>query len=156
MLNKKIIKTLAINALLLFIVVFTVTAKICWYIEDPQKRKEFGKFECMRLVTNGLSITHLFTYTCLGIIFPKHFLAWQIAGILFELLQLTLDKLDTKTKHTILNIIGGRFTVQPEHNPIDVWLHGPYTTQHWWHPKITDVFMNIVGFLIGQMIISLF
>ncbi len=147
---------LAINALILFAVLFAITAKICWYIEDPKIRKIAGNVECMRLVTHGLSLTHLFTFMCLGIIFPRYFVFWQIIGISFEILEYAFNKLDNKTREKILSIIGGRFTVQPEHNPIDLWVHGPYPAQHWWHPKITDVFMNIVGFLIGQMIISLF
>lgn len=106
----------------------------------------------------GLSLAHLFLFTMLGMALPNHFWAVQLMGVLFELANYAITHIKSHdTKRRILNIIGGSFA--PGHGYItevhwlDRLIFGEYPTTHWWHPKVTDILMNILGFMLGRWMV---
>lgn len=112
-----------------------------------------------RFQYRGLSFSHLFLFTMLGMAFPNHFWAVQTMGVLFELANYAITHMESPdTKRRILNVIGGSFA--PGHGYIaevhwlDRLVFGEYPTDHWWHPKVTDLFMNILGFMLGRWIVQ--
>ena len=112
-----------------------------------------------RFQYRGLSVSHLFLFTMLGMAFPNQFWAVQFMGVLFELANYAITHIKSPdTKRRILNIIGGSFA--PGHGYIaevhwlDRLVFGEYPTDHWWHPKVTDIMMNILGFMVGRWIVQ--
>jgi hypothetical protein len=99
-------------------------------------------------------MVHLFIWIVLGFLFPDKFILAQLLGIFFEILELLIVMFDNNTKiqKKILNIIGGCLYYPSnkynEHHILDKFL-GPHSKLHWWHFKLTDVIMNIIGFIIG-------
>lgn len=111
-----------------------------------------------RFQYGGLSFSHLFLFTMLGMAFPDQFWPVQLMGILFELSNYVVTKIESPTtKKQVLDIIGGSFA--PGHGYIaevhwlDCLVFGEYPTDHWWHPKVTDVILNAIGFIAGRWFI---
>jgi hypothetical protein len=121
---------------------------------------------CREFEWNGFSISHLLMFCCLGFLYPDKFIIIQIFGIIFEILEYILSSMIINNNSLgikILNIIGGRHYYSqnenntsynkknkksPTHLWFDYWIQPP-SELHWWHAKISDVFMNIIGNIIG-------
>jgi len=137
---------------------FTVVASVIIFGSFSQMYKSANR-DYTRLQYGGLSFSHLFLFTMLGMAFPDQFWPIQIIGILFELSNYAVTKIKSPdTKRWVLNIIGGSFA--PGHGYIaevhwlDRLVFGKYPTDHWWHPKVTDIILNIIGFLAGSWLVS--
>lgn len=112
---------------------------------------------CQEFQWKGLSMSHLLVWIVIGFIFPDKFILTQLFGLIFELIELPivlLDKYPDK-QNTILRYIGGCLYYPKNkkniHHPIDSIL-GPHSEKHWWHVKITDIVLNIIGFIIGYLL----
>lgn len=110
-----------------------------------------GNNFCYRTEMYGLQMNHLLFYIIIGYLFPKYFLTWQILGICWELIEF----LPTYYPHIFLPYIGGCIQLDKRDdfyvNIVDRWL--PRSDEHFWHPKLSDILLNITGFMIGYFII---
>ena len=101
---------------------------------------------CYRIELWGIQINHLVFYTLIGFFYPREFFKWQLLGIIWELIEF----LPTYYPN-ILNYIGGCIQKNKINdfniNYIDRWL--PRDKKHFWHPKISDLLINIIGFYLG-------
>ena len=107
------------------------------------------KNNCYRFELWGLQINHLVFYIVIGYFFPNKFYIWQLIGLLWEILEF----IPIYYPKIVLPIIGG--CVQPDRknnyiNILDRWL--PHSKEHFWHPKLSDLILNIIGFYIGKYI----
>ena len=111
-----------------------------------------------RFQLGGFSIGHFLFFLMVGIAYPDYGW-WALAiGIAFEFMEWVISYgLSMQQQERVLNIIGGRFPNGGFRSPthwLDRHLFGEYPTTHWWHPKVTDVIMNILGFLLGRWLIQ--
>lgn len=146
-------RALQIQTAAQIIVVVSIAAFATFSLMYKNVNRDYTRFQ-----HRGLSFSHLFLFTILGMAFPNHFLPVQTMGVLFELANYAVTKIQAPdTKRRILNIIGGSFA--PGHGYIaevhwlDRLVFGEYPTDHWWHPKVTDILMNILGFMLGRWIV---
>ena len=110
-------------------------------------RSKDADFICFR-DENDAAISHIAFFAFIGYCFPRRFFFWQILGILWELVELIVDANPHLLKYT-----GGcaHLDVKDENigNIIDNALGKLPTQDHVWHPSFSDVFCNIIGFMIG-------
>lgn len=137
---------------------FIAVASIIIFAVFSQTYKSANR-DYTRFQYGGLSLSHFYLFTMLGMAFPDQFWPVQIMGFLFELSNYAVTKIESPTtKQMVLNIIGGSFA--PGHGYIaevhwlDRLVFGEYPTDHWWHPKVTDTIINVIGFLAGRWLIS--
>ena len=134
-------------------IVFIITLFIIYYLfrgiymcPCPYPDKNF----CYRAEIYGLHINHLLFYIIIGYLFPKYFLTWQIAGIFWEIIEM----LPTYYPKIFLPYIGGCIQIDKRDsfyvNILDMWM--PRSNEHFWHPKVSDILLNIIGFSIGYCI----
>ena len=102
---------------------------------------------CYRVEIWGLQINHLIFYTVIGFLYPRKFIIWQLLGIVWELIEFiptyyprTLDYIGGCIQKDMIN----NYTI----NPIDRWL--PRDKKHIWHPKLSDIALNLIGFYLGR------
>lgn len=136
------------------IVVVSIAAFAIFSLMYKKASRDYTRFQY-----RGLSVSHLFLFTMLGMAFPNQFWTVQFMGVLFELANYAVTKIQASdTKRRILNIIGGSFALGhgyiAEVHWLDRLVFGEYPTDHWWHPKVTDLFMNILGFMVGRWIVQ--
>ena len=109
---------------------------------------------CYRFEIWGLQINHLIFYTIIGFIYPNFFFIWQLLGIIWELLEF----IPTYYPKDILPYIGGCIDKDKINkyyiHPIDKTL--PRSKIHFWHPKFTDILLNIIGFYIGYILFKIY
>lgn len=105
---------------------------------------------CYRFEFYGLQINHLIFYIIIGYLFPQYFFTWQMLGLMWELFEL----LPTYYPDTFLPYIGGCIQMDKRDkfyvNIIDTLL--PRSKEHFWHPKLSDILLNIIGFMIGYYV----
>jgi len=120
--------------------------------------------KCYRTEILGVQYNHFYFFIFLGIVFPSYFWTFQILGLLWELLEIILDR---NEQWTIENI-GGCFSeasrenkensiynfkvykgVDKYMNPIDKFLNIKNSKIHSWHGSIAEVIPNILGFILG-------
>ena len=105
------------------------------------------KNNCKRFEIYGLQLNHLVFYFIIGYLFPNQFEFWQLLGLFWELLEFI-----PTFYSNILPYIGGcidesninNFTI----NILDKSI--PRSKLHFWHPKMTDILLNIIGFYLGK------
>ena len=127
--------------IILFTIYYIIRGRFMCPCPNPSE-----KMACYRTEIWGLQINHLIFYTIIGFLYPHQFITWQLLGFIWELLEF-IPTLHPK----ILNYIGGciqknkinHFTV----NPVDQWL--PRDKKHFWHPKLSDIILNLIGFYLG-------
>jgi hypothetical protein len=116
---------------------------------------------CQEFQWNGLSLSHLLVWIGLGFTFPDKFILLQTIGILFELLELPIVLLDKypEQQEYILKYTGGCLYYPPGKKNKHHWadnILGPHSEKHWWHVKITDIILNIIGFSIGYLLYNFY
>jgi hypothetical protein len=174
---REIIKNNSLIIGIVIVIFFFTYARLCHIQPDKgqltltQKQKYCNEFEW-----HGLSMSHFMIFACIGFVFPEQFWFVQAGGILFEIGEYVLgyyvnkylecrpntpmkcDALAVGAWH-ILNLIGGRHYYPPgktnHHVSIDYWIQVP-SERHWWHVKITDVLMNVLGFAFGYMCYAIY
>jgi len=135
-------------------IIFIVILFILYYIKRGKidcacpSTKNNTKMKCYRFEIYGLQINHLLFYTIIGFCYPNYFYTWQLLGLIWELIESI-----PIFYPFILNYIGG--CIDKKHkiniiNPIDSWIYVP--KNHFWHPKLSDLLLNLIGFKIGSFI----
>lgn len=114
----------------------------------PNKiRSVDADFLCFR-DENEAAISHVAFFAFIGYCFPTRFFFWQLLGILWEVSEFMVD-----ANPHLLKYIGGcaHQDIKQENigNIIDNALGKLPTQDHVWHPSFSDVFCNIIGFMIG-------
>lgn len=133
-------------SILIIIILFVIYYIIRGNLICPCPSKH-NKNYCYRTELYGLQLNHLIFYIIIGYLYPKHFITWQILGIIWELFEL----LPTYLPNIFLPYMGG--CIQKDKvdkfyiNILDRWI--PRNKEHFWHPKLTDILLNIIGYLIG-------
>ncbi len=106
---------------------------------------------------NGLSLGHFMFFFLVGIVWPGYIWQALAIGIWFEFIELVISSgFSVDNRQRILHVIGGRFPNHGFKAPthwLDRLVLGEYPTDHWWHPKVTDVILNAIGFLAGRWFI---
>lgn len=115
---------------------------------------------CQEFQWRGLSMSHLLVWIAIGYIFPNYFYLTQLLGLAFELLELPIVLLDKypEQQARILKYIGGCLYYPHGYKNAHHWIDGilgPHSEKHWWHVKITDIILNIIGFGIGYLLYNL-
>ena len=75
----------------------------------------------------GWSLTHVAFYVLLGCMFPQDFKLLMLIGIIWEIIE-----------HYVLNKIG--------------WTKADCLDDVWWYGRVSDIFMNAIGFWLGYFI----
>ena len=112
----------------------------------------YGKFRCSNKDFNdplllklgiwdldGWSLTHLFFHMSLGYLFPKHIFYITFFAVLWELFEWYVGVY----KPTFANGLGHCLTT--DNDDID-------SEKVWWYGKISDIIVNLTGFIIGYCI----
>jgi len=144
-----------IVVILLFIAWFFAYAKEC-----PCKEKVNG---CYRTEFYGFQYGHLFFYTFVGALYPKHFWFWITLGIVWELFEYWLSM-----RTDIVHELGGCLSSSNQQTPL--WFRQVYagtpkyenfidkmfgiknSQVHTWHYSVGENLTNVIGFLIGRYI----
>ena len=119
------------------------------------KKKIITNISCSRFEIYGWQINHLVLYTGLGFFFPYDFWLWQGLGLLWEIIEFI-----PYVYPSVLQYIGGCVdtniidTSQTSSVDMYVGLYSPI--QHFWHVKLTDIILNIVGFGLGILFFRIF
>lgn len=119
---------------------------------------------CYRLEILGVQYNHFYFFIFLGIVFPSYFWTFQILGLLWELLEIALDR----NEQWAMKHFGGCFSDAPRENientifnfkvykgvekymnPIDKFFGIKNSKIHSWHGSIAEVIPNILGFILG-------
>ena len=121
---------------------------------------------CNRHEILGVQFNHFFFFLFLGVFFPSYFWTFFILGVLWEFLEIMLDR---NEEWTIKNI-GGCLSDPPSNlrntiynykvykgidkylNPIDRFFNIKNSTIHAWHGSIAEIVPNVIGFGIGILI----
>ena len=108
----------------------------CVYINSHKDYLEDELFEnSNKYGLDGWSITHLVAHMILGYLFPTTFILSQIGGIIWELFECYIGK-TTPDWYYGIGFCENRL---PGKDNYKVWCYG----------KISDIFVNILGFIIG-------
>jgi hypothetical protein len=119
---------------------------------------------CYRKEILGVQYNHFYFFIFLGIVFPSYFWTFQILGLLWELLEIVLDR----NEQWAIKHLGGCFSDTPRENkentifnfkvykgvnkymnPIDKFFNIKNSKIHSWHGSIAEVIPNILGFILG-------
>lgn len=76
-------------------------------------------------------IAHILFYGLLGYLYPKSFYLTMFGGICWEIVEFSL----------------GYFKPDWFYNN---WCHGVNSSNEWWYYQYSDIFANLIGFLIGM------
>ena len=76
-------------------------------------------------------ITHMLFFALLGYLYPKSFYLSMFGGICWEIVEFSL----------------GHFKPDWFYNN---WCHGVNSSNEWWYYQYSDIFANLIGFLIGM------
>lgn len=120
--------------------------------------------DCYRTEILGVQYNHFYFFIFLGIFFPSYFWTFQILGLLWELLEIVLDR----NEQWAMKHLGGCFSNAPRENientifnfkvykgvekymnPIDKFFNIKNSKIHSWHGSIAEVIPNILGFILG-------
>jgi len=120
--------------------------------------------DCYRKEILGVQYNHFYFFLFLGIAFPSYFWTFQVLGLLWELLEIILDRNEEWT----IKKLGGCFSEAPRENkensiynfkvykcvdkymnPIDKFFNIKNSKIHSWHGSIAEVIPNILGFILG-------
>lgn len=156
------------NGIFLFFIIF-----IIWAYYDAGKncpctinKEDIPKY-CKRVEFYGIQLNHLYLYILLGICFPSYFYTLQLMGILWELVEIMLDKypnfamkyfngcLATKPKNKKENPLYNYEVYRDEEkyvNPIDKLFNIENSKIHGWHGSVAEILTNMIGFFIGKII----
>ena len=109
--------------------------------------------KCSRYEIHGWQINHLFFYAVIGFMFPDQFWFWQALGVLWEIIELVPYVLPQTLAWT-----GGCVHYDLLDKPYQVhWLDDAVGLQspreHFWHVKLTDIVLNLVGFALGYFML---
>tara|TARA_B110000259_G_scaffold184335_1_gene231195 strand:+ start:2425 stop:2919 length:495 start_codon:yes stop_codon:yes gene_type:complete len=117
---------------------------------------------CYRNEFYGVQLNHLYFYILLGYLFPDYLITMHILGLLWEIIELYLDKNDAIVlKYNLggclkINKTNNPNIVGKNHNkylnPVDKFLNIKNSKIHGWHFSIAEILLNIVGFEIGRNI----
>ncbi len=144
------IQQVAKLAIVISIVVFIVLTQYFNGLLDAG----YSRFQ----IGNGLSLGHFMFFFLVGIVWPEYMWQALAIGMLFEFIELIIARgLSPYNRQRILNVIGGWFPNNGFKSPthwLDRLVFGKYPTDHWWHPKVTDIILNIIGFLAGSWLVS--
>jgi len=118
--------------------------------------------DCFRREVLGVQYNHIF-FIFLGMAFPSYFWTFQTLGLLFELVEMILEKNEQWT----MNHLGGCLSEAPKNikhsiynfkvykgipkymNPVDKAFNIENSKLHFWHGSIAEVISNVIGFIIG-------
>ena len=126
---------------------------------------------CYRKEILGVQYSHFIGFVLLGLFFPSYFWTFQIVGIIWELLEILMDK---NEKYT-LELVAGCLSEKPEDqanntiynfnvykgtekyiNPIDRYFNIKNSKIHFWHGSVAEIIPNILGFGTGILLNKLF
>ena len=96
---------------------------------------------------DGWSLSHFFTFTILGTLYPNTFLLSLLMGILWELFEFILGVIKPKILKGITDCHRG---------DSKSYLSNDQKDGYWWYGKWEDIFFNTLGFLFGKYIIRNF
>lgn len=115
---------------------------------------------CYRYEVFGVQLNHLYFYIFLGYFFPEYFITLQGLGILWEIIEVYLDRNDD---FVIKNNLGGCLkTIETDNphivsknhnkyiNPLDRLFGIKNSKIHGWHGSVAEIVVNIIGFKIGS------
>ena len=114
------------NELIIFSSLFMVwvfsLGKLC---PCPSTKKNDG---CLRYEIYGVQPNHFVLFAALGYKFPEYFYTLQILGIIWELFESYLGL----------------------YKPLWFFKNNKNNSSNSWHGRISDIFVNCIGFLIGS------
>lgn len=101
---------------------------------------------CSRYEIYGWQINHIVFYAVIGALFPDDFWWWQGLGVLWELVEFI-----PYVYPSVLAYVGGCVDSRPPRQVhwLDRSVGLPSPHDHFWHVKLTDVVLNVVGFGVG-------
>ena len=134
---------ITIIIIILFILYYLYRGRMC-----PCPNHLEGN-NCHGLEFYGLQINHLIFYFFIGYLFPTHFFTWQLLGFIWELLEFIPSYYPN-----ILPYLGGCIEKSKINDYyINILDRGiPRNKYHFWHPKLSDLVLNLIGFGIGYIL----
>lgn len=127
---------------------------------------------CYRKEILGVQYSHFIGFILLGLFFPSYFWTFQIMGVLWELLEILMDKNENYT----IKLFGGCLSEKPKSkknsgghgdsiynfnvykdtnkylNPIDKYFNIKNSKIHFWHGSIAEIIPNVLGFWVGVLL----
>ena len=107
------------------------------------------QIDCHRGEANA-ALSHFVFYVGLGYAFPTWFWFWQGLGVLWEIVELYVHR-----NQWLLSYTGGcvhsDMIGKQEGNHLDrlIGIHPP--DNHVWHPSVSDIAYNLIGFGVGVL-----
>lgn len=141
--QSRLTEPLATCLIVLAFVVYYLFRGFACPCPSPQK----PVLSCARFEVYGWQINHAVFYMFLGMSFPNRFWLWQGLGLLWELVEFV-----PYVFPSVLPYTGGCMGIDAP--PLQLhWLDKavglPSPREHFWHVKLTDVILNVVGFAVG-------
>jgi hypothetical protein len=91
---------------------------------------------------DGWSISHLFLFMILGLLFPGCYFQFFTAGILWEIIETVLGQNETKISGKRIQLIGDQ-----DENGVSTDKKNAY-----WYGKESDILMDMIGYTIGSCV----
>ena len=146
--TKHLLVALIIVAFVLYYVYRGYTCP-CPLPKDSQTSRELV-LPCARYEIEGWQVNHLVFYTILGMLFPNDFWLWQGLGVLWEMVEFV-----PYIHPSVLGVVGGCVrsgSITAPAHWLDRSVGLPSPPHHFWHVKLTDVILNIIGFVLGVVL----
>jgi hypothetical protein len=147
-----IIQYVAKLAIIISVLLFVVLAQ--YYngrIDAEYSRLQIG---------NGVSLGHFLFFLLVGFVWPENIVQALAIGIAFELMEWVIAGwLSSVARYQVLNVIGGWFPNNEFKSPthwLDRIVFGDYPTDHWWHPRVTDMLLNAIGYFTGRWLLNFY
>lgn len=132
--DSKMLSTVQLQILFVFFIVILVIKAYGILLCMSNLEKDPLEIKPIIWDIDGWSMTHFVLFLFLGYLFPGNFLFVLILGSLWELLEYWVGKNNKKIMNGVICNLQ------------------KLNQEEWWYAKISDLFINLLGYVIGAYI----